>query len=102
MDDCTRLLDNMLDSLDRLFDRKSGVIDVYTIAYASALALREHRLSAVFEEAAESLEGVVRAGLPDEASRELALEVTDALRIALADALPFVPGPRPSGNSSDA
>ncbi len=87
MKECTRLLDNMLDSLDRLFDRESGVIDVYAIVYASALALREHRLFAVFEEAAESLERVVRAGLPEEAARELALEVTDPLRIALADAL---------------
>lgn len=52
MKECTRLLDNMLDSLDRLFDRESGVIDVYAIV-----------------------------------SRELALEVTDPLRIALADAL---------------
>ncbi len=83
-----KLLDNALDALDRLFDSKCQVDDVYALMYATAQALGTHRLAAQFSSALGRLEAIVRGGNSPDVARELALDATNDLRIALADALP--------------
>ena len=44
------LLENVLDSLDRLFDRRIGVIDVCALVQATAEALRDTPHQSALEE----------------------------------------------------
>jgi hypothetical protein len=85
----SHLLNNALDALDRLFDRQASVIDIYALTYATAQALRSDVLFSLFSETAISLSAIARAGLPTEEARERALDATNALRITLAELLPF-------------
>jgi hypothetical protein len=83
-----KLLDNTLDALDRLFDSKCEIMDVHALIYAAAQALGSHRLAAHFSNAAGGLEIIIRGKHSRDEARELALNATNDLRIALADALP--------------
>jgi hypothetical protein len=94
MDDRAALLNNALDSLDRLFDRESSVIDVYAIVYATSRALRTDPLTPVFMQAAAGLLEVVQTGESGAVDRDRALNSTQTLRAALAEALPFPEEPK--------
>lgn len=82
------VLESALDALDRLFDRESQVIDVYALFFSSAVAMKGTKFERMFAESALRLHGLIAAGTDKEAEREMALEFTDELRKALADALP--------------
>ncbi|MBB6096446.1 hypothetical protein HNQ60_005368 [Povalibacter uvarum] len=88
MDTETALLENAMDALDRLFDSKSEIVDTYLLTYATAQALRESRMFVLFDNASTQLQEILRSGLPKEEARERALDVTNELRIAIADLLP--------------
>ena len=87
----TLLLENALDALDRLFDSECRAIDIYVLTYATGCALSGDILQPLFHESAEALQNLAHKNLPAKDLREKALEVTDDLRIALADALPWPP-----------
>src|SRR5262245_57894101 len=94
MSDCEKtLLDNALDALDRLFDRKSSVIDVWALLLATGEALRETTHYPKFNRPATALLDVIRSMEPPEVQRDRALEITDELRHYLADLLPIGSGP---------
>jgi hypothetical protein len=74
------LLDNVLESLNRLFDSASTVTDVHVLLVATAIALRGSELAVAFEEPIRQLNEVVRSkSLPDQ-RRDLGLDATDGLR----------------------
>jgi len=95
MDVRSLLLSNELDALDRLFDRKVEVVDVYATTYATAQALRTDEIFPLFSEAAAALAEILRTDLSPQAAREQALSATNALRVALAEALPWPSGKEP-------
>ncbi len=78
------MLDNALDSLDRLFDGNISAIDVWALMLATAEALRDTPHAPEFERAARELLEVVRANGPIHDQRDRALKVTDDLRLYLA------------------
>ena len=80
-----QLLNNQLDALDRLFDRKTEVVDLHAITYATAQALRTDPLFPLFEETAKALEKVIRAGTLGDQARDQALYATNQLRMTIAD-----------------
>jgi hypothetical protein len=84
-----QLLENVLDALDRLFDRASTPVDIYALIFATSEALKGSEFSAKAETVLCGLENIVRSDAPPEEQRELALGVTNDLRIFLAEALPF-------------
>lgn len=88
MDSRVELMSNMLDALDKLFDGKVDTSDVGALAYATALAMGpEDCLLPTLESTVVALQGLVLEGLQPHAERARALEVTNCLRITLADAL---------------
>ena len=82
-----RLLSNALDALDRLFDSKSSVLEVHALLFATAYAMRDTQFALVLDEAAKALAQLWN--LPESEGREAALDATNTLRLALAEALPF-------------
>ena len=78
------VLEEVFDSLDRLFDRQTSVEDVYAIVLISSKVVTEIDLSIY----ATQLKNILRAGAGEETKREQALEVTDDLRSRLNDLLP--------------
>jgi len=83
------LLNNQLDALDRLFDGETGVADVYALAYATAVALKDDDLVPVFDKAANELLALQRKSLSVTEAQAAALAATDHLRAALSAALPL-------------
>ncbi len=81
------LLENVLESLDRLFDRDSKARDVFLVLVATSMALQRTELKAAFEDPIRRLGDVVRSKLLPEPLRDLALEVTDGLRGFVAEQL---------------
>ncbi|MBI3865376.1 MAG: hypothetical protein HY290_26170 [Planctomycetia bacterium] len=84
-----KLLDNALESLNRLFDRNISVIDVWALMLATAEALRNTPHAPELERAVRELLVVVSANRPFRDQRDRALEVTDDLRHYLASKLPL-------------
>ncbi len=82
------LLENLLDSLDRLFDRKSTVIDVYALLFATSKALANTPHYPHIEPLVGNLLTIVRRQGSEEVRRDAALVATDDLRKFLADSLP--------------
>jgi hypothetical protein len=81
------LLQNVLDALDRLFDRASTATDVHALLFATASVLASTPLCHPFEAPIRELEKVIRSkALPDH-TRVSAMEVTDALRKFVAEEL---------------
>jgi hypothetical protein len=87
-DDERDILENVLDALDRLFDRECGVIDVWALLVATVAALRGTPHCAALRVPLAELEAVWRSGLPAAAQRDYSLIVTDPLRLYLARLLP--------------
>ena len=84
-----KLLDNALESLDRLFDRNISAIDVWALMLATGEALRNTPHAPELERAARELLVVVSADIPFHDQRDRALEVTNDLRHYLARQLPL-------------
>ena len=79
------LLQNLLDSLDRLYDRDCGPIDVDLLLTATASAISDQAWIAVIERASAALGDLIQSRLPAEEEYRKALSVTDDLRIKLAN-----------------
>jgi hypothetical protein len=75
--------------LDRLFDSQSHAIDTNVLLFATAQALSHTRLFPVLDEAAKKLKAILRLRLAPLDERDLALDATNELREALADATDF-------------
>jgi hypothetical protein len=79
------LLHNLLDSLDRLYDRNCGPTDVDLLLTATASAISDQAWIAAIERASTALRDLIRSRLPAEEEYRKALIVTDDLRIKLAN-----------------
>jgi hypothetical protein len=86
-----RLLGNMLDSLDRVYDRDCGVADVYALLFATARALAGSETQAQIELVLPKLLAIIRSVHTGQERRDAALAATDDLRKILARKLPFNP-----------
>jgi hypothetical protein len=83
------LLNNVLDALDRLYDRVSKVIDVRSLIVATAEALPGSEFAARAEPVLKELQEILRSERSPAEKRDLALGITDDLRQFLAKTLPF-------------
>jgi hypothetical protein len=83
----TKICENLLDTLDRLFDRDSQVIDVYALVLASSEALKDSLPELGLSGIAIELDKISKNGKPEELQREEALRATNNLRVALSDFL---------------
>ena len=83
------LLENILDGLDRLFDRESNAIDLYTLVFATSKALSNTKYFSILDDTATQLKTVVLAELKSDDERNEALKVTNNLRFFLAENLDF-------------
>ncbi len=83
------LLNNVLDSLDRLYDGHTYVIDVYFLLMATSAALAETEHAIVINEAVARLEPICRTSMSTIERKSQALNVTDDLRLHLAKLLPM-------------
>ena len=79
------LVNNVLDGLDRLFDRESKAVDLQALIFATSKALSNTEHFAILNDAANSLEKIVCSELKAEDERDSALVVTNDLRIYLAE-----------------
>jgi hypothetical protein len=79
------LLNNLLDSLDRLYDRDCGPVDLGLLLTATASAVTDPAWIATIEQASAALRDLIRSRLPAEEEYSQALIVTNDLRIKLAD-----------------
>lgn len=82
-----QLLENVFDSLDRLFDRKSCVIDVYHLILATDKAVGSADVNLSLAGYAGRLGKIVRKNSSEEFQREQALIATDQLRETLNEIL---------------
>ena len=90
-----QLLDNVLDSFDRLSDRQSQIIDIWALLHATAEALRNTPHHKELEGVLPALRQIMRSGATADDQRNQALSVTEVLRHYLADVLPLdgeIPG----------
>lgn len=78
------ILENILDSLDRLFDRQAKAIDVQALLFVSAIALKNSHHYQLAARSAEMLSEILRTNSDEEVEREAALSATDVLRQAIA------------------
>ncbi|HEY4262920.1 MAG TPA: hypothetical protein VGM98_22360 [Schlesneria sp.] len=84
------LLDNLLNSLDRLYDRDSSATDVWALLFATSKALASSEFLPHIEPFVGKLLAIVRTrGSTGDSRRDAALVATDDLRKLLADWLPF-------------
>ncbi len=82
-----KICENILDALDRLFDRESKVIDIFALIFASSEALGSSVTGLNLDGLAIELEKISRNGKAEELQREEALQVTNNLRVTLNDML---------------
>ena len=84
-----QLLENVLDALDRLFDRESSVVDLQALIFATSKALAKTEYYTALNEAASGLDKLLSLRLPINVEREKGLEATNGLRLLLAKVLEF-------------
>ena len=84
-----KLLDNLLDALDRLYDRATTVTDLHALVYATKVALSETVHTAILTDAEQRLQRILRSGKSVTEERDVALNETDDLRKYLAGVVPF-------------
>lgn len=82
------LLANLLDSLDRLYDRDCGAFDVYALTFATSKALAGTDFHCHIEPFVGILRSIVQTQPTGEMRRDAALIATSELRKLLADVLP--------------
>lgn len=80
-----RILENVFDALDRLFDHNCQVEDVHDLLFASNIALKDLGSSVCLNDYVNSLESIIKTNDSNELKRELSLEETDKLRFILND-----------------
>ena len=80
----SRLLANLLDALDRLFDRECSAVDLAALLFASSVALGGTRMADVIDSARMQLEITIRSGSSGEGLYGAALQATADLRRELA------------------
>lgn len=85
--DETTLLENVLESLNRLFDRESTVTDVHALLVATAIAFRVSELAEAFEVPIRQLRDLVDSNAPPDPTRDQGLDATDGLRKLIAEQL---------------
>jgi hypothetical protein len=79
------LLDEVLDALDRLYDRQTTAVELRALLFATAKALTDSVFVDAVTSAESALREVVRSRLePGEENRQ-ALIATDQLRLLIAD-----------------
>jgi hypothetical protein len=78
------LLHNLLDSLDRLYDRDCGPADVYMLLNATAAGIKDQSWITPIGQASTALVNHVRSGKSAEEQYKQALIVTNDLRLKLA------------------
>jgi hypothetical protein len=81
----SELLSNLLESLDRLYDRQCGPADVDALLTATASAVQDPSWIASIEQASTALRDLLRSRLPPEQEYREALVVANDLRIKLAN-----------------
>ena len=81
------LLEKVLDSLDRLFDKESTVADVHSLLVSTVTALHGGELIVHFENPVRGLWDVVQSDALPDRERILGLEATDNLRKFVAKEL---------------
>ncbi|HKQ79147.1 MAG TPA: hypothetical protein VJ810_35960 [Blastocatellia bacterium] len=81
------LLENILDSLDRLFDRENQVTDVHDILIATSAALAETDYATALKSAADKTSAILRSSTSPDQKRNDALAETDELRRYLSEIL---------------
>ena len=81
------LLDNILDSLDRLFDRENQVADVHDLLIVTSVALAETDYASALKNAADKTSAVLRSPTSLDQKRNDALAETDELRRYLSEIL---------------
>lgn len=81
------LLENVLESLNRLFDRVCTASDVHALLVATAIVLRGTDLADAFESPIRKLNQVVWSHESPDRKRDLGLAVTDDLRKFVAEQL---------------
>ena len=88
MNSCDKqLLSNLFDSLDRLFDGESRVIDVWQLMLATEKAISSELGLLDLNNYSVQLGKIVRAGKAEGAQKEDALAVTNKLREVLNEIL---------------
>ena len=80
----SRLLANLLDALDRLFDRECSAVDLAALLFASSVALDGSRMARVIDSTRVQLEIIIRSGASGDGIYGAALQATDDLRRELA------------------
>lgn len=84
------LLENILDSLDRLFDEESQIIDIHALIFATSKALAKTSHFQILDKTAEELNEIIKADKTKNNLRELALTATDELRHYIAKFFPII------------
>lgn len=84
-----KLLDNLLDALDRLYDRATTVTDLHALVFATEVALSGTVHTPILTDAAQRLQRILRSGKSVSEERDVALNETDDLRKYLAGVVPF-------------
>ncbi len=85
-----RLLDNVLDALDRLFDGDSSPIDIRDLLLATGHALKHPPSIEYVLGPLAALDEILRKGESPEDQQQLSLEATNNLRHYLADLDPLI------------
>jgi len=83
----TDLLENVMDALDRLFDGKSDIIDVQRLLFTTFQALPTSYISELINQTNKDLKIVIQKSKNKDSQREDALNITNELRIKLAELL---------------
>jgi hypothetical protein len=81
----SQLFANLLDALDRLYDRKCTEVELWALLFATAAALDGHHLAPVVDAARVRVEAVLRSGASNDESNAECLFATDDLRHVLAN-----------------
>ena len=81
------MLDGVLDTLDRLFDRDSTVSDLRALLYATSEAVADTRFDSVLAESIRKLGDVRQSNKPLEDQRDAALLATGEFRLFIAGIL---------------
>lgn len=84
-----KLLDNLLDALDRLYDRATTVTDLHALVFATEVALSGTVHTPILTDAEQRLQRILRSGKSVSEERDVALNETDDLRKYLAGVVPF-------------
>lgn len=75
---------NVLDALDRLYDRTCSVADLVALLFATSIALSGTAIAPLLDSTRVRLERLVHSGASHEALYNAGLEATDELRRELA------------------